>query len=87
MQHWPILPVQFPARFAFPAMTQGTVLSYDPRRGTGYLRSSHTASEFPFVAQPDAARTLREGDPVAFSIAGGRIGILARDVRRLRADV
>lgn len=67
-------------------MTQGTVSSYCPRRGTGYVRSAHTATEFPFTAEPTRHQPLREGDAVAFQVVGGRVGIHARDLRRVRAD-
>ncbi len=68
-------------------MTHGTVNDYNPRRGTGFVRPAHGADLFPFSHRPAPTVPLQSGDPVQFTVVGGRIGIVARDVRRVRASV
>lgn len=68
-------------------MIQGTVHTYDPRRGTGYVSPAHRDDRFPFLTRPDEAGPLSAGDTVEFSVSGGRAGLLARDVRRVRSTV
>ena len=66
-------------------MIQGTIQTYDPRRGTGFLSPAQREDRFPFVVRPDQAGPLSAGDTVEFSVGGGRAGLLARDVRRVRS--
>lgn len=68
-------------------MTTGTVNDYNPRRGTGFVRPAHGSDRIPFTLRPTEAAPLQSGDTVRFSVVGGRTGIVARDVRRVRASV
>lgn len=68
-------------------MTQGTIQTYDPRRGAGYVTPAHRDDRFPFLLRPEEAGPLSAGDTVEFSLSGGRAGLLARDVRRVRSTV
>ena len=64
-------------------MLKGTVSSYNPRRGTGFVRPAHTETAVPFSTRDAQDGGLRHGDPVEFRIVGGMAGLMARGVRRL----
>lgn len=65
-------------------MTQGTVSHFNARRGTGFVRPAHGEDRFPFIQPPNSAVPLAPGDPVEFTVTGGKAGIAARQVRRVR---
>lgn len=67
-------------------MTKGTVSHYNPRRGTGFVRPAHGEDRFPFSLHPASSAPLQPGDTVEFTVTGGKAGIAARQVRRVRSN-
>jgi len=61
-------------------MTRGTVSSFNSQRGTGFVRHSAGADRIPFSAREEA---YRAGEPVEFTVVGGKAGVMAREVRRI----
>lgn len=62
-------------------MTRGTVQSFNARRGTGFVRHSTGADRIPFSARDSREEAYRVGEPVEFTVVGGKVGVMAREVR------
>lgn len=60
-------------------MTHGTVLSFDPARGTGTLTIAAN-TRIPFSSRRSS---FAEGDLVSFRVVGGIAGVYALDVARV----
>ena len=60
-------------------MTTGTVVSYDPESGNGFVRPDGNDDAIPF--ETDSSRMLTEGDRIQFTIEGGLAGEMATEVR------
>ncbi len=58
-------------------MTQGTIYSFNPTRGTGTLTSS-AGTRVPFSTRH---RSLCEGAMVTFRLTGGLVGLYADHVQ------
>ena len=64
-------------------MLKGTVSSYNPRRGTGYVRHDRGSTSFPFSLRSAHDDQFTDGDTVEFTVVGGLTGVAARGVRRV----
>ena len=64
-------------------MTKGTISSYNPRRGTGYVQHAQSVDRIPFSARHAHDDRFQDGDAVEFSVVGGLAGVAARGVRRI----
>ena len=64
-------------------MIKGTVNSYNPRRGTGYVQHAQSTDRIPFSARFAHDDRFQNGDLVEFSVVGGLAGVAARGVRRI----
>ncbi len=64
-------------------MTKGTISSYNPRRGTGYVRHDRGIDNIPFSLRHAHHDDFSNGDAVEFTVVGGKAGVAARGVRRL----
>ena len=64
-------------------LTRGTVHSFNLRRGTGFVRHSTGADRIPFSARDAREEAYRAGEPVEFTVVGGKVGVMAREVRRI----
>lgn len=62
-------------------LIRGTVHSFNPRRGTGFVRHSTEADRIPFSARYAREDAYRVGEPVEFTVVGGKAGVMAREVR------
>ena len=62
-------------------MTRGPVQSFNTRRGTGFVRHSTGADRIPFSARDSREEAYRVGEPVEFTVVGGKVGVMAREVR------
>ena len=63
-------------------MIRGTITSYNARRGTGFVRHHAGADRIPFSARHSREDAYRAGEPVVFTVVGGKAGVQAREVRR-----
>jgi cold shock CspA family protein len=63
------------------SLIRGTVYSFNPRRGTGFVRHSTGADRIPFSARDSREEAYRAGEPVEFTVVGGKAGVIAREVR------
>ena len=68
-------------------MTKGTISSYNPRRGTGFVRHERGIDTIPFSVRHAHHDEFSNGDPVEFTVVGGLTGVVARGVRRLDRTV
>lgn len=68
-------------------MTRGTVISYDPDEGSGYIRPDDDTDRIPFDRESlmDFAEddNPAAGDRVSFQVEGGMAGIWATHVKRI----
>ncbi|GAB5535120.1 MAG: hypothetical protein Rubg2KO_13690 [Rubricoccaceae bacterium] len=64
-------------------MTRGTVYSFNARRGTGFVRHSTGTDRIPFSARDAREEAYRAGESVEFTVVGGKVGVMAREVRRI----
>lgn len=65
-------------------MPTGRVKWFDPKRGYGFLNSDDGGDVYlPASALPEGVRTLRKGAKVEFSVADGRRGPEAMDLKVL----
>ena len=62
-------------------MTTGTVVSYDPEKGHGFVRPDGNDDKVPF--ETDEALALSPGDRIQFDLEGGLAGEMAHNVRRV----
>lgn len=62
-------------------MVKGTISSYNPRRGTGYVRHDRGIDAIPFSVRHAADRQFASGDTVEYTVVGGLTGVAARGVR------
>lgn len=68
-------------------MTRGTVKSYDPDEGIGYIAPDDDDEKVPFdrksLKDYPKAEDPEPGDRVSFVIQGGMAGLWAVNIRRL----
>ncbi len=64
-------------------MIKGTITQYNARRGVGFVR--HGENGIPFSLRNAADRSFTDGDSVEFTVRGGKAGVAAHNVRRVRA--
>ena len=64
-------------------MIRGTVHSFNPRRGTGFVRHAAGTDRIPFSARHAREDAYRTGEPVEYTVVGGKAGVMAREVRSL----
>ena len=67
-------------------MIKGTISSYNPRRGTGFVRHAQGLDQIPFSIRHADDDRFQDGDSVEFTVVGGLAGVAARGVRRLPAS-
>ena len=66
-------------------MTRGTITRFDARRGVGFVRSHHGEHGIPFSLRHARDRAFTDGETVEFVVRGGKAGVAAHNVRRVRA--
>ncbi len=66
-------------------MIKGTITQFDARRGTGFVRHHRGDHGIPFSLRHAADHNLAHGDAVEFTVRGGKAGVAAHGVRRVRA--
>lgn len=64
-------------------MIKGTISSYNPRRGTGFVRHECGIDTIPFSLRHAADDQFADGDVVEYTVIGGKAGVVARGVRRI----
>ena len=66
-------------------MTKGTVTRFDARRGVGFVRHHRADHSTPFSLRTAAESAFSDGDTVEYVVRGGRTGVVAHGLRRVRA--
>lgn len=64
-------------------MTRGIVAAFDARRGVGYVQHHEGRNLIPFAARDIHGDELGTGDPVEYTVVGGKAGVAAKRVRRI----
>ena len=64
-------------------VTKGIVTTFDTLRGIGYVRHHAASNLIPFAARDVLGEVPQTGDPVEYSVVGGKVGVAAKRVRRL----
>ncbi len=57
--------------------------TFDARRGVGYVRHTEGSTLVPFSARDIHGETPGLGDPVEYTVVGGKAGVAAKQVRRV----
>ena len=66
-------------------MIKGTITHFNPRRGVGFVRHAQGSDGIPFSLRHAQDRQFADGDTVEFLVRGGKAGVAAHAVRRVRA--
>ncbi len=64
-------------------MTKGIVTTFNPQRGIGYVRHAEGTNLVPFSARDIHGETPGTGDPVEYTVVGGKAGVAAKQIRRV----
>ena len=64
-------------------MTRGIVAAFNARRGVGYVQHHEGTSRIPFSARDIHGDEPGTGDPVEYTVVGGKAGVAAKHVRRI----
>ena len=66
-------------------MIKGTITRFDARRGVGFVRHHQADHSIPFSLRTAAESEFADGDAVEFLVRGGKVGVVAHGLRRVRA--
>ena len=64
-------------------MTKGIVAAFNARRGVGFVQHHQGNDLIPFAQRDVDGDTPNAGDPVEYTVVGGKAGIAAKRIRRL----
>lgn len=64
-------------------MTRGIVAAFNARRGVGYVQHHEGTTRIPFSARDIHGDEPGTGDPVEYTVVGGKAGVAAKHVRRI----
>ena len=65
-------------------MIQGTITRFNARRGVGFVRHARSEHALPFSVRTASGAEFADGDVVEFTVRGGKAGVAAHGVRRVR---